>query len=207
MTTTSNHVEYLENLLASHTDANPKLSAVITGGGVSIAELLQVPGASKMVSGIYLPYAFDETSSFISHWSGLGAASAFSKKTVSAEAADILVDTLRRCDGNKNAETRNVISLAITAAITTNRARRGNNEAFIAIEPTGIRAHLTLPKLADSQFLDKVDGYVKWLIRTTRQQEDQKIARVGLMLTFDPTNPWIADLVRNGELHVERKSR
>lgn len=199
----TSYADYLENLLSAHTDTRPRLSAVITGGGVSVSHLLQVPGASKMVSGIYLPYAADETSFFISHFSGLGAASIFSRKTVSAEAADVLVDALRRRDGNKNAETRNVVSLAITASITTSRYRRGNNEAFFAIEPAGLRAHLVLPKLAEERFLDKVEGYVKWLVRTTREQEDQKIARVGLMLTYDPTNSWITDLVKNGDLHVE----
>lgn len=122
------HDEFLENFVRQY-DQYEKLNIVCAGAGFTLSEIISVPGSSKVVSGIYLPYDVEETQEFITQNLGCTKSAKFAEKCVSKESSELLFEALKI----KNAAL-NVRNIAVTAAIQTNRHRRGENQAFITIE-------------------------------------------------------------------------
>jgi hypothetical protein len=123
-----------------------RLSIASAGAGVSFTDILRKPGASKFVSGIYLPYGIDETKEFITQNIGYENGEKFGEKAVCKESAELLYRSLKI----RNAVISDIENVAITAAIQTNRHRRGENQAFIAIENQ--TWNLKLRKLTENDF-------------------------------------------------------
>ena len=149
-----------------HDYTGPKLAFVVTGGGVDIHRIAQTAGASKILHSIYAPYAREESVKFISDYLSESDGKAFDEKAVCAKSAHLLCKA-----GLERWSTCRVV--ACTAAITTDRYRRGLNQAYVAIgEPSSKKIteyHLSLSKLEEYEH-----GVESALLK--RKQDDCEIA-------------------------------
>jgi hypothetical protein len=111
-------------LVAAIHDAPPLLVAAVTGGGVAaIGDLLSVPGASRTVLEVVVPYA----AASLAAWTGsepeqatsVGTAVAMAERAA-ARAAQLAPDS-------------EVLGLGVTAALVTDRPRRGEHRAHLAL--------------------------------------------------------------------------
>lgn len=200
------YIEFLETIIANHktNPSLPKLSIIATGGGIAVSELLKLPGASAVVQGINLPYAVEETACFIAMHSDESAAEEFRKKSVDSLSAMNLAAALRSV-GKKN-YLSNTTYLSITAALTTDRFRRGENRAHIALyrkvsgsTVVDVAAYsLKLSKLTEQEYA--CGPALRNLIRQTRENEDRFVAWVALLLAEDPENLKLKQLIADGIL-------
>jgi len=106
-------------------DSSLSIVIAATGGGVaSISDLLLVPGASRTVIEALVPYSFPALSRLVGYPPD---------QAVSEEVAkQMALACLRRAEdlGEGNAP---VAGVACTAALVTDRQRRGDNRAHIAV--------------------------------------------------------------------------
>lgn len=162
----------------------PKLAFVVTGGGIGIHQLAQTLGASKVLHAIHVPYSYEESARFIAEaWGssqkGRELGAEYEQKAVSEKGARLLCQS-----GSIIWPECRVI--ACTAATTTNRYRRGDNQAYIAVsEPATIsddikQYHLPLSKISEEDFKMMGLGYASW----KRRSEDSEITRFLLKLAL-----------------------
>jgi len=168
----------IEKMVAKYN--GPKVGFVVSGGGASVANLALIPGVSKLLHEVKIPYSLEATESFISSiWeSDRGR---YSNNAVSKESAFLLANAAKSYWGG------DVGIIGCTAAITTSRWRRGDNHAWICVikpnAPDGAEGinrmadgkteyfHLELSKLSEKDYAN-AGGYVSW----KRRDEDQQIA-------------------------------
>jgi nicotinic acid mononucleotide adenylyltransferase/nicotinamide mononucleotide (NMN) deamidase PncC len=106
-------------------DREGKFVFAITGGGVSaLSELLSVPGASNTLLAAYVPYHSEELSRFI----GGQPDQSCSRKT----ARSLAMAAFQRA--TKIDQEQTLYGLGCTAALATNRDRRGDDRCHIAIQ-------------------------------------------------------------------------
>lgn len=106
-------------------DSSLSIVIAATGGGVaSISDLLLVPGASRTVIEALVPYSF----AALSHLIGYSPDQAVSEEV----AKQMALACLRRAEELVEANTP-VAGVACTAALVTDRQRRGDNRAHIAV--------------------------------------------------------------------------
>ena len=106
-------------------DSSLSIVIAATGGGVaSISDLLLVPGASRTVIEALVPYSFPA----ISHLIGYPPDQAVSEEV----AKQMALACLRRAEELVEGNTP-VAGVACTAALVTDRQRRGDNRAHIAV--------------------------------------------------------------------------
>tara|TARA_B100000614_G_scaffold262909_1_gene300966 strand:- start:461429 stop:462115 length:687 start_codon:yes stop_codon:yes gene_type:complete len=191
-------VQFSERYLDEVGDGSkaPLLSLFATGGGMSLGELLIVPGASARILGMHMPYEQGETLRFLEPT--LGALDKFdfcSEKTISK----YLQALEHRNRGNSVAP---IISIVISAALTTTRWRRGDNRAFVGIHrPDGSREFykiaISKQEKAEWEALYIVDGGVNMqALAGRRRAEDESISRAVMSLLLN--DPSFASL-NNGE--------
>ncbi len=97
---------------------------MVTGGGASaISHLLAEPGASNSLLNAVVPYSFAALSAYL----GSAPANACTEKTARQMASRAYLNGLRLSDGE-------VLGVAATAAIQTNRQRRGSDRIHVAIQ-------------------------------------------------------------------------
>jgi len=158
----------------------PKVGFIVSGGGAGIANLATVPGASKIIHEIKIPYSLEAVENFLSVVE-VGRQGFYSKDAVSQDSALLLAEAARRSWGD------NIKIIACTAAITTNRWRRGDNHAWICVinpatsETSGKRFynakertksfHFELSKLTEEEYAT-AGGFVSW----KRRNEDNEIS-------------------------------
>lgn len=121
-------------------DAPLMIVMAITGGGVaSISDLLSVPGASRTVLEATVPYAASALSDLI----GYSPAQTVASDTAEAMATACLERAERLADADMP-----IAGVACTSALVTDRQRRGDNRAHIAVAtPQGVRSsHVALEK-------------------------------------------------------------
>ncbi|MCE2487257.1 MAG: CinA family protein [Desulfurellaceae bacterium] len=114
--------------------------AVTGGGAQAVADLLAVPGASRTVLEAVIPYSQAAQSAFLGKTVD---------QSVTAEAAAALARAAyRRALRLRTDEALPVIGLACTAALATDRPKKGDHRAHIGLaEAEGIRVwSLTLHK-------------------------------------------------------------
>ena len=106
-------------------DSSLSIVIAATGGGVaSISDLLLVPGASRTVIEALVPYSFPALSRLIGYPPD---------QAVSEEVAkQMALACLRRAEELVEGNTP-VAGVACTAALVTDRQRRGDNRAHIAV--------------------------------------------------------------------------
>lgn len=182
--------KFLTRLVAAHT--GKKIMAVIAGGGVSVARLAMIPGSSKALGATWMPYDQDETVTWMESRDVSG--KAFQEKAVCAAAAKELHSAMTHVYGDSGQ------LLSITASITTNRYRKGDNQAFIAVNWDDPIYHLKLDKLDESVYNDPIKPWVEQKIFYKRQEEDEQIATVALKLLTGFEKETLDEDFANGRL-------
>jgi nicotinamide mononucleotide (NMN) deamidase PncC len=157
-----------------------KLVFIVTGGAMEVFRLPQTPGASKVLQAMFVPYGEKELEKFVASCYGLEGGEKV-KKAVSPETANMLCKTgLQKWKSSK--------VVAVTAATTTSRWRRGTNHAFVAVgeisDGIGLKTirvhHLELPKLSKEEY-EKLSAQE---VLELRIHEDKEIANFALKLAF-----------------------
>lgn len=171
-----------------------KLSIVTTGAGVSLAQLVSVPGASSFFHSFYMPYETQESIDFIKTYCSDEASRNFAEKAVSPMAAENLYFASR----SKKGSNVSIFDVAITAAITSSRWRRGDNKAFIYFQ--GVEEnecwHLKLPKLTEDEHRNMFfDGLFE-----QRSKEDFIIASTVIRLISGFESKLLEEAITNGSL-------
>lgn len=128
--------------LISQIHATPVLTVLaVTGGGTqAVADLLAVPGASRTVLEAVIPYSQAAQSAFLGKTV---------EQSVTAKAAATLARAAhRRALRLRTDEALPVIGLACTAALATDRPKKGDHRAHIGVsDAEGTRVYsLTLHK-------------------------------------------------------------
>lgn len=140
----------------------------VTGGGASLlSELLVVPGASRTVLEAVVPYS----EAALESWVGGPVTGAASAET----AARLAVAALERAAALAGAEGRGtapLVGLGLTAALASDRPKRGEHRAHLACRCR--TAHGVVTGEDWSLTLDKG--------RRSRAEEDDLVAAVGLVL-------------------------
>ncbi len=122
--------------LITRIHATPVMAVVVvTGGGIqAVADLLAVPGASRTVLEVLVPYCRQSMISFLG---------ALPPQAVSAEtAAALATAAYRRAIQLREQEAIPVIGLACTAALVTDRPKKGMHRAHVGLKTeTYTRVH------------------------------------------------------------------
>lgn len=177
----------------------PKLALVVTGGGIGVYQLAQTLGASKVLHVVYIPYSFEESGRFIREaWNkkfdepklAEQYVNGFMDKAVSAKGAKVLCQS-----GMLTWPDCKVV--ACSAATTTNRYRRGENQAYLCsgylhndvfvenpLEQLE-QYHLPLSKLSKDEYEESGKGFIAW----KRRQEDREITKFILKTIIDNSTP------------------
>ena len=130
----------LKETILGFNNSDKKLMLIISGAGIQAAKwLLDVPGASKTVLEIRVPYSDKSMNSLL----GYTPEHFVSEATVLDMAKKAYEKSITLRTHNEK-----VFGIACTAAITTDRTRRGNNHAYICLWSPNSRniEHLTLEK-------------------------------------------------------------
>src|SRR4051794_2837695 len=112
-----------------------KAALAITGGGSgAIGELLRIPGGSRLLLEAQVPY--DEAA--LATYLGFSPAQASSAETAAAMARSAMVRASRLAPGNSD-----LVGLGATAALVSDRPRRGEHRFHIAAASAAGVAHCT----------------------------------------------------------------
>jgi len=176
-----------------------KLSMLVTGGGFGLAEIGMLPGVSSLLSSFYSPYSVEESTMFVERHGGHALYEKFRTKMVSRDGAEALCEAL----GWKNVilKSPDVISIALTASLTTSRYRKGKNEAFISLhlpkDEEFIKTwHLSFPKLPE-----EAHGRLTVPeVCAIRAREEEVIALVALVLALNLDGIDLLKEIGNAEL-------
>lgn len=133
------------NLVANLHSASLKIVLAVTGGGAAcISDLLTVPGASKTVLEVVVPYSSSSLKELLGKSPNQAVSLATAREMASAclERAGILDP------GNIE-----VAGVACPAALTTSRSRRGDNQAWVVVSTheKNYEFHLELDKDVDKR--------------------------------------------------------
>ena len=130
----------------------PKLSIMVAGAGVTLAQLQTIPGCSRILHGIYLPYSEQSLLSLLAK-EGREYAAKPHFKAVSAEVAEMMALRARLLTKDREA-----VGIGITGALTTNRYRKGDNGGYVAVcmskngEVKTFCTSFSLPKLPEAEY-------------------------------------------------------
>lgn len=165
---TSNLDQYLTRLVSGY--KGKQLAIVAAGGGVSVSRIALVPGSSRVLYDVSILYSEDATIAYIEREGLLFTA----EKMVSTQVAnDLYHATTDRLQDS-------CAIVAMTSSLTTNRHRKGENQAFIRVGEETWR--LRLDKLPESVYSDTVAPWRDQQIAVKRQKEDELVAEVALKL-------------------------
>lgn len=171
---------YLRKFVNTERIYKPQINVIAAGGGVSLAQLLMVPGSSAYVGGMEFPYEQSVVTELLdSHSSKF--AKAYAEKAVSAEVACGLAEIAKRKSPMN-------VGIGITAALTTNRYRRGDNHAYICMSTADYNieriVHVKFEKLPETLHADDRQVWRDAYIHDKRITEDRTIAMLALALAF-----------------------
>lgn len=126
--------------------------AVAGGGNALITDVLDVPGASRTVLEIVVPYADTAMAEFVGR---PGESIASSVSIVSTEHAVAMAESARRRASRlaRDVDDDDLYGLAVTAALATDRPKRGDHRAHVALATTdGVTSRrIDLEKGADDR--------------------------------------------------------
>lgn len=156
-----------ELIVAVHATETAAVLAVTGGGASLIGQLLAVPGASRTVLEAVVPYS----SAALESWVGEPVAGAVSARSAQLMAAAALA----RAEALHAAEPPvPLVGLGVTAALASDRPKRGDHRAHIATLARPAGAGHTTAATASAWALTLDKG------RRTRAEEDQVVADVAL---------------------------
>ena len=164
----------------------PKIGFVLSGGGIGVAQLATVIGASKLIHSITIPYSYNESKRFIlegwrrfeSNRSAIDASIEYAAHAVSERGAELLATAGSNIWGAPQQDDP-CATIVCTAATTTSRYRQGDNHAWIGVvnpyrSGPGENKffHLELSKLSEDDHRTAGAAYVAW----KRRAEDREIS-------------------------------
>lgn len=159
--------------------SGPKVTIVASGGGSHLSLLTSIPGSSKIINGVYHPYNVDTVHKFISNTTIpdsilLEENSEGYFKAVQMGMAALLAKSVYEKDG---------VGIGITAGLTTNRYRKGANEAYICkFDPMlGYTIwHAVFDKISEDQYKRLGKTAIEVVSLSKRQEEDIKLSEIVL---------------------------
>lgn len=160
----------------------PPLGIVALGAGGSLSRLTTVPGVSRVLD--HITNSWSKRSARDMLWELDTQADTF--KFVSSEVVEAIIHLESRDDDD-------VLPVAITGALTTNRWRKGDNHAYVAIGDEFY--HIRLPKLTEEEY--KLKGPLS--IAMIREWEDM-IVTMFVLKTLMTTLDWECP----DNVHVEK---
>jgi len=129
----------IERIHASPT----QLAMVVTGGAVHAPTwLLSVPGASRTVLDVRIPYSHESLAALIRGSllpGGNGQRKTLPEKSVSEAMAEVMADAAFREATNLSPFGTPVLGVGVTCALATDRDRRGEDQAFICTKDSSGR--------------------------------------------------------------------
>lgn len=169
--------DFFEKFVSAEHPYCPKISAICVGGGASLALLQTIPGSSKFVSGIYLPYDTATVASEMESELGTDASVRYMEKAVQHRVALDLAEMARR-------RSPDGVGVGVTAALQTNRYRRGDNQAYIAFTESDYKMasvyHLMFPRLDEKAFEFAMAAGLAAL----RRNQDEVISQLILSIVY-----------------------
>jgi len=165
---------------------DPTLLAIFaTGGGMSLSNLAEVPGASRRLALTHHPYSQKDTIRFLNH-NGI-IADEITWDYCSAASSVLYREALiSMCDHQP------YLYVAVTAALTTTRWRRGKNRAYVAISRLANKPEIWEISLAknseagyEALFKNDDDSIDLESLTLQRRSEDQKISRAVLAIILE----------------------
>lgn len=153
-----------------------KIIFYITGGGITIADLMKYPGISSIIEAVYLPYGRNTNENFVLYNSGENRGTLERLGFCSFEANKLYLTSLKDFYNL----TDEFVYVIVNCALTTTRYRKGENKAYITIEEGNqiINKELTLYKIDEEVY----NVLPKEEIKNIRIQQDEKVALVVLSL-------------------------
>ena len=131
----------MQNVIQQIHDANGQFEIAVAGGGTSaISKLLEISGASRSLLNGVIPYSDSALTSYL----GTRPASACSDTTARLMATRAFHNARKLCSTH-------VIGIGATAALQTDRIRRGADQLFVAVQSRHATRvyHLSLDKQTD----------------------------------------------------------
>jgi len=126
-----------------------KFVVAITGGGVSaLSELLKVPGASNTLLSAFIPYHAEELSHFIGSHPDQSCSSQTARSLAMAAYQRAI-----KIEGDEP-----VFGLGCTAALATNRERRGDDRCYIAIQSSTFTTEISVVFDKDQRTRSEEEG-------------------------------------------------
>lgn len=130
--------EFLQNTVSLiHDSPHRGVFAVTGGGSAALSRLLSVPGASRTVLEAVVPYHGESLSRFL----GGQPDQSCSDKTARAMA---MAAFQRAMAIDPDADHQMLLGLGVTAALTTDRDRRGDDKVFVCIQTLGATRETSL---------------------------------------------------------------
>jgi hypothetical protein len=127
----------VESLIRRIHDSPYRAVLVVTGGGASgIADLLSVPGASRTVLEALIPYGQAALEDFL----GFRPRHFVSTETAVALARKARARALTLWPPAAAGEEANLLGVGCTAALRTERPKKGEHRAHIAVQPSAVGA-------------------------------------------------------------------
>lgn len=191
-------IEFCERYDASSDD--PRLMSIFsTGGGMSMGDIAEVPGASKRFALAFQPYSKEDTLDFVRL--RLSTTSLDDWDFCSMGASVHYYNSL-----NQMCNYRDYLYIAITAALTTTRWRKGNNRAFVTLNTKDDKTEtwkISLSKHSEdyyeSLFMEEGAANISNLT-IQRRIEDNKISRAVMAIILN--DPDFANL--NDEEYIAK---
>lgn len=149
----------------------PKLRILMTGVGSYATGIIGIPGSSEIIDSITIPYSRESVSRLLTHTHPQFHDILESASDVSQE----MVVALHMCNSEYLGD---CVPLTVTGAVTTNRYRRGDNQAYIATgHPSSMEVyHLMLDKMEESEHSDADK------VAQKRYLQDRMISEVALAM-------------------------
>jgi hypothetical protein len=182
---------FLKEFVSTKHPYEPKLCAICVGGGASLSLIQTIPGSSRLMGGIYLPYDNAVVATMLSDELGDEASKRYHEKSVQKKVAEDFASIAMR-------KSPDGTGIGITAALTTNRFRKGDTHAFISFASNDWRVrttyHLRLSKLPEEHHKDaNLSG-----LSVVRATEDETIARLAISIVYGFGNDLFYEFEKNG---------
>lgn len=150
-----------ELISAAHASGSKAALAITGGGSGAIGELLRIPGASKLMVEAQVPYSEAALAEYLG---------ATPSQACSAETAILMARKARSRAAHLESETANFIGLGATAALASDRPRRGEHRFHVACASDAGVAHCTVVLAKDQRSRAAEEGLVArtivlWLAR------------------------------------------
>src|SRR4051794_25073714 len=124
---------------ALHASSRKAALAITGGGSGAVSELLRVPGGSRLLIEAQIPYDERALESLL----GFAPAQASSADTAIAMAQAIRARAAKLVSGGADPEGADLVGLGATAALVSDRLRRGEHRFHIAFANQAGTAHCT----------------------------------------------------------------